>query len=133
MGTLPWLLLFENEDWDSNILPPNGNSATRTQFMNLISIEDQWAVALTEGYLQMASNVDQTNIIKEKEKLSLGTFISDVYTTGECLTANQAAKSLHDDTKNTRKAVKCLKSHCNMISFPTYPTEVNGIIVKTQF
>lgn len=52
-------------------------------------------------------------------------------TTGECLTANQVTKPLHNDTKNKRKAVKCLKSHCNKTFFPTYPTYVNSIIVKT--
>lgn len=36
--------------------------------------------ALTVGllYLQMALNVDQANYMREKEKLSLCTFISDV-------------------------------------------------------
>lgn len=81
LGTSPWLLLFRNEDQDPQY-PPSlyGHSATRTQFVNLISPKNSGAAALTVGllYFQMILNVDQTNFMREKEKTSLSTFISDV-------------------------------------------------------
>lgn len=52
----------------SNFLPSNGHSATWTQFMNLISIQEQLVIVLNIGllYLQMPSNVSQTNSMRKK-------------------------------------------------------------------